>query len=692
MKLRLVALCLLLAISLAAQEFAVTSPELVPSTSAIAPRIAASGDRSFVTWVAGTTSLNLYGTRLDANGNVLDSPPLLLARFAGPTVAVVGTGNGDFLVVAYVHGYVVMRVSRDGTVGDTKSLFGVVPGDVIDSVALASNGASVLVALADRFALVDVDGNVIAGPTMFPSFTVTYLQPVTAASNGSGYVIAGIDGAGIAANPIDRDGKIGARTFVGTVSAISGLALASDGSRYLVASTSNVLRTQFLGNDGTPLGPWQNTTVPIDAAGTRLTWDGSGYLAAFGMSGAYGVTRIGADGMPSGAIAQVPAPKTQDYVHWFDVAGSMFVFENGRAIWRAPFGNDAFASAAPVSLAAPEQMAPSIASMPDGAVVAWAEGGTARVETVGSDGRPSGRVTTLQHPQFGTVVSTQVAFDGTNVVVVVTEASGIVSAQRFTPALDAVDSAPIALGNGPSAIAGGGGVTLLAWIAPPASSGAYVPMKGVLLRGTDAPLPLQFPVPLADPVDPAAVWNGSEFLVMWGEQRLGDTAGGVRFAANGALLDAVPLKLVVGSESTSVSRLALASNGHDVFAVWTNHDFDAPVVFEKRIGAAGAQLLFTTTTLGRPMVAALHAGFVVGSLNADDFQTRETLKWSVNGGPLQSLAFTPVSGNNALPLGAFAPSGNNVLAAYTRWDAAAGYVHRVFVRVIATEKPHAVRR
>lgn len=281
-----------------------------------------------------------------------------------------------------------------------------------------------------------------------------------------------------------------------------------------------------------------------------------------------------------------------------------------------------------------------------------------------------------------------IAFDGTNVVIAWDDGTTLF-AQHFATSLDPIDPIPIPIAQTSPlqiSMAAGGGAALLAWTA--GSPFAWVDAAMIPAAGTPAAIKIVRNEPVAR--NAAVAWNGSEFLLLWAAV----TESGIRVRADGTAVDAVPLKIW----ETELAPI-LASNGNDFFAAWTTYDQATGVhLIGMHIAPDGtpgsAQELLHGSENLQPIAAALRGAYVAGAMTQTFFAPfTNTLEWTFAGsGMIDSLPFPMLYDDPYLPMGAaLAGSGNRLLAAYTRIDPDAGWVRRVFVRVIEAQRPHAAR-
>ena len=251
------------------------------------PSVASDGESFLAVWkdgrFGGSLYADVYATRIDANGEVLDRSgiPVVPTHTEDADPHVVWNGE-EYLVVystPYFNlGVTAVRVARDGTITGGRAI--VRPRSVFDT-ALAWNGTNYLVVWREttteiRAILLDRDLNAVSAEMSLGAG----LAPA-AASNGEGFLVAWIDQTITVARAISRSGDVAPLSTIGR-SVIGRPAIASDGRSYAIARPSfdSVVVTAV-----SEAGNVLNETTFQIAAPTfpevAIAWSGSRYVVAW---------------------------------------------------------------------------------------------------------------------------------------------------------------------------------------------------------------------------------------------------------------------------------------------------------------------------------------------------------------------------------------------------------------------------
>src|SRR5438067_10058725 len=570
---RVLGLLAVAAAPLLAQQWPVSAPSLGPADGwRNNPRIAAGANGFFAAWSDFRFSNDVWGTRFDASGRVIDRAVHVAAGVDFAAIASDGDGYLAVLAPAVCDGVDVVLIDRDGHVGTRTHIPDVLFCPV--DAAVVSNGSSYLVVYgnpATRYVLFDREGRRIRGPLS--------LQPLTdalaVASNGRDYMVAGFAISGpqrdAVTYAIGANGDPGIPRIVSAMTNASELALASDGAKYLLLITGSPLTTRSIATDGTPVAPPRPFSLQI--FNPRLTWTGSEYLVSwtrFPSSITLMIGRIAVDGT---LLASQTSTTNDSNGRESDFASAhgvtMLLRQIGSEMYAAPLAAaDLAAGAIPtgelLTLSAVTQARPRMAALPEGAVMAWTETGNLRGRLLDSAGQPIGAVAEVG--RYGSVAH-HVAFDGTHIVVATQHTdSGLLYAQRFTTSLQPVDGQPIVVAKTNAtefALAAGGGVALFAWM--------NRTIDGAMLRSGSV---TSFSIASDNDLNPpAATWNGSEFVVAYSSStaRLKSAVVAMRINADGSRVDGVP-RVIAELDSPAV-RPAIAPNGGGIFAAWSSYGF-----------------------------------------------------------------------------------------------------------------------
>ena len=109
--------------------------------------------------------------------------------------------------------------------------------------------------------------------------------------------------------------------------------------------------------------------------------------------------------------------------------------------------------------------------------------------------------------------------------------------------------------------------------------------------------------------NPAAVWNGTEWLVIWEDSRGGTGTGGVlaaRVLADGTILDTIPIQVMDGNDP-DVAALAIAG-GDFLVAASSLFSGDTRSMYGRRVGADGSLLDASRFFLGYDYAESVSVG------------------------------------------------------------------------------------
>lgn len=228
-------------------------------------------NQSLVAWLERASlsnPFNLYATRLDRNGKVLDPESLLLGQSPCDRKPVVATNGSDFLAVWTTFNQTRVAAVRAQGTFETKAMSLRVATDCV-AMRLASNGEDFLLVWPEKRA----------------NLALWDLLAVRLRSDGTA---------------IDTKPIILANAFSNANGQDVRLAIASDGRDYLVAWDKSALRVT---KDGAALNRFQPILLgdPI----VRTWWNGRTYVVhTFG-----GLLRIGTDGTGGAPLGKIPFPE-----------------------------------------------------------------------------------------------------------------------------------------------------------------------------------------------------------------------------------------------------------------------------------------------------------------------------------------------------------------------------------------------
>jgi hypothetical protein len=519
--------------------------DLVPGAAAghqERARIARGGNQSLAVWIDSRTSpdigwpqstegsgADIYAARIDADGNVIDTSPIMINQDFGdqsdPNVA----WNGENWLVAWQAPIntlsntqlLAVRVDPDGTVLDHPPIQLYTAGYELLDIEIAGGDSTWMIVTQStggveatvRAIAVAADGSmpIPGGISIYEEiglfvFDVAYAtgEYLITWGNQSGARFGRLFGPGLEIGPWFW------LPFVDTV--------ASDGTDFLVlrAESSGPLASVDairVMHDGSMPDPAFTIFVQQDAqAGNccaEVVWDGTYYWTSWS---AYMLARVTADGTlldPGGFQMELPATMPTSALHFTSAPGGGL-----QAVWNDGVGGAAY----------PKDVY------------------TGRVST-------TGEIVNESLLSLGAPAQLETDFaegDGMHLVTYLSRSSGTgrVMAQRIDTAGNAIDAEPVEVASGP--IPGLG----LPWIQ-----------------------------------SPAAAWNGSLFMITWSD---GFQVFGRRMLPDGTFLDATPLTIMDGHEPdvAAVGQVFLV-----VALDFINGNVQWQSVYSMRVdGATGANL------------------------------------------------------------------------------------------------------
>jgi len=544
--LRPILLSLLITVAASAQplflqaEHPVAPPRLgVVSKTQTTPRIAWDGTNHLLVWSDDRTSLPanwtpevVFATRVDAHGDVLDSPNLILPLRGN----CLPFWNGKEYVVVSADGYI--RISRNGELLDAAPHPPGLPGSLL---AIAWTGQRLLVVTNDVYpvqhaALYDASMNVIRADFPPPASTTQV------ATNGRGFLFSSIS----TLTATDLDGHVTATNRIATINPDY---IASDGENYLVVDQSQRFRAATVTPDlairsigtsyfGSPLNSRYATSV---------MWDGSHYQVVFVKStdvqstgplyemkvevlDSYG-TPLNGEGTTLAATSGGMYPNfiVSPYTVAGGIAGSHLMLWSADA-WKGITYSEAATAATTTSPpfeftrgALPEEN-PVVATAGDVSLLAWRE--------PDASARDRFALFAVRVDRFGRVLDAPIRI---------------------------ADSTCDALAP---AVATDGTDFIVAWQLPASILAMRIGRDGRRLDPNPIIVAVS-PTSECGPSAPSVVSNGTNYFVAW--QRKG-VLSGARLSSGGVLLDPVPLSFGAGP----VAGLHTASDGHDYFVAWTD--------------------------------------------------------------------------------------------------------------------------
>jgi hypothetical protein len=347
------------------------------------------------------------------------------------------------------------------------------------------------------------------------------------------------------------------------------------------------------------------TVSGVHGAAPAVTFDGIDYLVTWGGQDLYAarVSPAGAVLDPGGilvsgasGVQEFPAVASDGancLVTWQDARPGGYYDIYGARI--TPQGSVLDPGGIAISTAAFSQSSPAIAFDGTNYLVAWQDYRTTdfdiyagRVTPAGAvldpDGLPIAtsaiyqRYPSLAYGQ-GSYLVTWERWDGAN-------NQGIWGARIQTSGVPRDSGFCIAPGVGSfaPAVSGGSGY-LVAW----EKSGIWanwVDTSGAVRYPTDAPVYAA----ANNQRQPGAAFNGTHYLVVWQDERAGDTADirGIRVSRFGTQVD--PRPITISAAQKVQGNPAAASNGTDFLAVWADLRSDTTRVYAARVSQNGVVL------------------------------------------------------------------------------------------------------
>jgi hypothetical protein len=196
-----------------------------------------------------------------------------------------------------------------------------------------------------------------------------------------------------------------------------------------------------------------------------------------------------------------------------------------------------------------------------------------------------------------------VTFDGTSFLVAYAASDGLVYGRRIATTGALVDAVPFAIinppggssANGPVAAANAGGTTLVVW--EDFRSGLGPDIYGARVSGSTAldPNGIGISTNAGDEDAPSLAYNGSNWLVVWEDDRSGTSSDvyGARVSTAGAVLDSAATGIAISAGAADETHPKVASNGSASFVVWEDQRNAATTsidIYGARVSTAGAVL------------------------------------------------------------------------------------------------------
>lgn len=512
-------------------EVPVSAAELAPSPYTRHAQIATDGETYVAVWTDyRSTPVSTYAGRVRADGTLLDPVGI---RVAPDSQAGAVIWSGSMFLIAYLQqGMVTVRTfSADGVLGDPIPLFGNYVLPDIYQMRMATNGDSVLLVTSDATAaLLDLDGQKrrqISLPW------VVAQRGLGVAAAGSTYLAAaGTSTGALKTQIVTAAGDFGASAVLEKDRDFLGAEVASDGERFLVAWSRGNLYAQFVTREGAAVEPVLALTVddPVERythAVTSLVRRGDEYLLVYQtwQGAPFDTMRLGDDGQNRGPLLTGSGGTIADIV--LNGEGGAVLGHEANILSVAFFDPGVPAplhDRTRVSIAGKRQRELRLASDGGGLAAAW----VAVLDWNDTDimlSRP-GSPAVMVDAAGGKLIDT-VFESGT--IWVLWQREEQLYARRFTQALQAIDAAPVLIGELPGdaddielAAAAGGGAVAVVHNVPLGSYGEEpedaAHIGAHILRGTASGIDVvETAVASESGYDrlPRVAWGGDAFTVVW---------------------------------------------------------------------------------------------------------------------------------------------------------------------------------
>jgi hypothetical protein len=691
--------------------------------------IATDGDSYFVVWNdrRQSPSYHIYGTRVSADGQVLDPTGIPFGRGDDPSVTATG------------HGYALAWHSYDGYYAATYengAVRGVRLGDLNGECVgtkVASNGNTILVATCGRDVfLLDRQLHVLK-----------QMKLVTRMRNGSGVAVTALGDEylitvissdypyPVVTQKVDAAGDLRAAKTVAGSQGSDSVDIASNGSEALAVwrERSNLVgrviaRDQSSGESRT-VGTADVTLPHPDRAlySPAVAWRGGEYAMMY-MRGGYErptemfLARLDAAGVQVGAPVlitnDVRAHDWPDIAVKSDGSGAAAWLDHGKRSVRVGFFDSAsIGSATPfhriidAASGAHEQLLPAMERVGGQPITAWLDRsiGTSDVRLARPGTAPL-LVASNTDAQW-----LDVAVDGSTVWVA-WFGNGKLGVRRYTAALTPIDAeprlfAPPAGASVAVALAAGDGALAVVWRTAPLDSSAADLVASVLRAdGTTREVVISAETEGAED-DTVAVWDGTHFFVAWryNVNDMGDPPfprpapiRGLHVTSAGEVVEGAPIQLHVADNFTRDLKAAPSPQG--VVLAWIELASNGGGIVTRVARYTGATPLVPSAPLADHGALADIAPLANGEVDiywwTHDFQTA-TIRYERLSAALESQGdlFTtqpfPVS-HQTVELAATV-AGTLPVVVHTQVDdsAQATGISRLFVRQAPVPRRRAVR-
>jgi hypothetical protein len=530
----------------------VLEPAGIPISTAAngqqAPSVAWNGSAFLVVWQDSRSGpSDIYGARVTSAGNVLDAAGIAISTAANDQTAPAVAWNGaDFLVVwtddrsgpSDIYG---ARVSGAGSVLDPAGIAISTAANGQTAPAVASNATDFLVVWQDSRSgtSYDIYGARVSGagsvldPAGIPIRTTAGYQIAPAVAwNGTDFLVVWQD--------YRSDPCCGSYDIYGA--RVSGAGSVLDPAGLAISTAANDQRA--------PAVAWKGTDFLVVWQDLRSDADSDIYGAHVSSAGSV----LDSAGIPVSTAAndqRAPAVAwngTDFLVVWQDRRSGNTYDIYGTRVSGA--GGVLDPAGIPLSTAADDQPAPAVAWNGTNFFVAWQDSRAGSTDIYGAGVSAGG---TVAQPA-GIPISTIAAY---------------------------AESAP--------AVAWNGSDFLVVW--HDFRSASFWDIYGARVSGAGSVLdPAGIPVSTAanDQTAPAVAWNGTEFLVVWTDNRSGPTSFdiyGARVSGAGSVLD--PAGIAISTAANNQTLPAVASWGDSFLVVWQDRRSGSYNIYGAGVSADG---------------------------------------------------------------------------------------------------------
>ncbi|HET8797551.1 MAG TPA: hypothetical protein VFO89_07685, partial [Thermoanaerobaculia bacterium] len=360
-------------------EIPVSAPEIAPvlETSNDA-RVATSGETYVATWTdlrAGEP--RAYAARFLQDGTRLD--PLGIDLHGDFSGSVVWSGTTYVLIYGERTKIYSRTLGGDGHLGAPVFLHDQGSDTKID-IAAASNGTTILVTGDPLPALLlDAQGNRLR--TVALPWESSYRGIAVAAAGSRYLIVSGADQ--LRTQSVAGDGTLGASHIVAPLPVTAAVGVASDGAHFFAVWSRDHVEGQFFDANGNPEGGVRTLTNSIAASAPAVAWRGGEYFVTFSETQSQTIhsLRVSSDGIAMALPAQTTARSIEPAALVANGAKGVAVWRPRRGGLDAAFfdadsvtGTNPFRLVVPIAQAAQRQFDIRLARFASGeTILGWIE-------------------------------------------------------------------------------------------------------------------------------------------------------------------------------------------------------------------------------------------------------------------------------------------------------------------------------